>query len=223
MIVSISRSSIALSSSAEISPRLALARAPPSAAPCAAGCRHDRRGRAVRSFMDFFIRELRGANPVSGTAGSRFAGMTISGPTPLRQFHDHPQLGPLLVLGQHVAFLGRGEAALRRQASWSSATYFVASSMRRLIVVLLLQRPALRGDQAEHHAACCPWARSATARSRRRDRCRIRGNSRRVDLAEQLLGDGLVAARRDQGGAEIAAAECVVITMSAGLPRAPHW
>src|SRR4051794_19361303 len=28
---------------------------------------------------------------------------------------DHPQLRPLLLLGQDIAFLGRGEAALRRQ------------------------------------------------------------------------------------------------------------
>ena len=31
-------------------------------------------------------------------------------------FDDHAQLRPLLVLGQRVALLGRGEAALRRQA-----------------------------------------------------------------------------------------------------------
>src|SRR5580698_2428551 len=31
-------------------------------------------------------------------------------------FHDHPQLSPLLVLGEHVAFLSRSKSALRRQA-----------------------------------------------------------------------------------------------------------
>src|SRR5687768_16189394 len=30
--------------------------------------------------------------------------------------HDHLELRPLLVLGEDIAFLGRGEAALRRQA-----------------------------------------------------------------------------------------------------------
>ena len=34
----------------------------------------------------------------------------------VRHLDDQPQLRPLLVLGQHVALLGRGEAALRRQA-----------------------------------------------------------------------------------------------------------
>ena len=34
----------------------------------------------------------------------------------VRQLDDHPQLRPLLVLGEHIALLGRGETALRRQA-----------------------------------------------------------------------------------------------------------
>ena len=56
----------------------------------------------------------------------------VSAPHFVGKFDDHPQLGPLLVLGQHVAFLGRGEAALRRQAQLIEAAYLVASSMRRL-------------------------------------------------------------------------------------------
>ena len=66
-------------------------RAPPSAARGAAGCRPCRRGTAA-------------------WCGRSFA------PHLFGQFHDHAQLGPLLVLGQHVAFLGGGKAALRRQA-----------------------------------------------------------------------------------------------------------
>src|SRR6266571_1119168 len=34
----------------------------------------------------------------------------------VRQLNDHCQLGPLFVLAQHIAFLGRGKAALRREA-----------------------------------------------------------------------------------------------------------
>ena len=102
--------------------------------------------------------------------------------------------------------------------SWSSATYLVASSMRRLMSSLLLQRADLRGDEAEHDDASCPWARSAAARSRRRARCRIRGNSRRGWSCRAAVRRRLVAARRDEGRAEIAAAECMVMVMSAGLP-----
>ena len=62
------------------------------ARPGAAGCRHGRRGTAAW-----------------------FAGSSALPPHFLGDFHDHPELRPLLVLGQDIAFLGRGEAALRRQ------------------------------------------------------------------------------------------------------------
>src|SRR5437660_874957 len=39
-----------------------------------------------------------------------------STPHLVRQRDDHPELGPLLVLAQQVALLGRGKAALRREA-----------------------------------------------------------------------------------------------------------
>src|SRR5208282_4780226 len=43
--------------------------------------------------------------------GMRLVPPDLSGDLP-----DHAQLGPFFVLGQYIAFLGRGEAALRRQA-----------------------------------------------------------------------------------------------------------
>ena len=69
----------------------------------------------------------------------------------LCHFHDHLELRPLLVLGQDIAFLGRGEAALRRQAKLLEWNEF-----RRLLdaapdVVLRLQPSAFRSDQAEHN------------------------------------------------------------------------
>src|SRR5450759_1662340 len=39
-----------------------------------------------------------------------------SAPNLVGELNNHPQLGPLLVLGQHVAFFGGSEAALGRQA-----------------------------------------------------------------------------------------------------------
>src|ERR1700728_145460 len=68
----------------------------------------------------------------------------------ISQLHDHPQLGPLLIFGQHIAFLGRGEAALWRQAKLVEPDIF-----RRLVdaafdIVLFLKLAAFRGDQSEH-------------------------------------------------------------------------
>src|SRR6185312_8929231 len=48
--------------------------------------------------------------PVMTSRGSLLA------PNLLRQFDDHAQLRPLLFLGERVALLSRGKAALRRQA-----------------------------------------------------------------------------------------------------------
>src|SRR5262249_585078 len=42
--------------------------------------------------------------------------VSSTSPHLLGNLHDHPQFGPLFVLGEDVAFFGRGEAALRRQA-----------------------------------------------------------------------------------------------------------
>src|ERR1700752_2278673 len=39
-----------------------------------------------------------------------------SPPHLIRQLHDHTQLCPLLLLAEHVAFLGRSKTALRREA-----------------------------------------------------------------------------------------------------------
>src|SRR5262249_43789660 len=60
------------------------------------------------------------------------------------------QLGPLLFLREDVAFLGRGEAALRRQRE-----LFERREFRRLVqpapdVVLPLQLAEFRGDDADH-------------------------------------------------------------------------
>src|SRR3970040_922498 len=44
------------------------------------------------------------------------ASASKSPPHLVSQFHHQAQLRPLLLLGQHIALLGRGEAALRAQA-----------------------------------------------------------------------------------------------------------
>src|SRR6516225_1943043 len=68
-----------------------------------------------------------------------------------RNLHDHAQLRPLFVLGENIALLGRGEAALRREAKLIDIDEF-----RRLIDaafdrVLAFQPAGLAGDEPERH------------------------------------------------------------------------
>ena len=114
---------------------------------------------------------------------------------------------PLLLFGEDVALLGRGEAALRRQRELVERRELRGLVEPPLDVVLLLQRAALGGDEADHDDLACPWAGNAAARGRRRARCRTRGNSRRSWCRPAWLGHRLVAARRDPGRAEITAAD----------------
>src|SRR5208282_5658350 len=69
----------------------------------------------------------------------------------LRDLADHPQLRPLLLFGEDIAFLGRGEAALRRQAELIDI-----DELRRLLdaaldLVAAFQPPGFAGDETEHH------------------------------------------------------------------------
>src|SRR5262245_12378006 len=74
-----------------------------------------------------------------------------SSPHLVGHLHDPPQLRPLLLLGEDIAFLGRGEAALRREAELVER-----DELRRLLdatleLVFRLEAAALGGDEAEHH------------------------------------------------------------------------
>src|SRR6476659_11112350 len=75
----------------------------------------------------------------------------ILSPDLIGNLGDPPQLRPMLVLGQDIALLGGGEAALRREAELVEV-----DEPRRLVdatleLVLGFERPALRRDQPEHH------------------------------------------------------------------------
>src|SRR5438874_10066627 len=124
---SISRSSTALSAAASISPRSRLARASLSA--------------GERSRLPTW----------SARNGGFDRSIDESAPHLLRKLHDHPQLRPLLVFGQNVALLGRGEAALRGEAELLARRKLRGLVDAALDVVLLLQRAAFGGDEAEHH------------------------------------------------------------------------
>ena len=120
--------------------------------------------------------------------------------------HDHAELRPLLLLGQHVALLARGKAALRRQAKLIERHEFRRLVDAALDLVLGFQRAGLRGDEAEHHLLALRHeaqrleAAGAVA-------VVLHEIAVHVDGVEQHLGHRLVAARGDEGRAEIAAAQ----------------
>jgi hypothetical protein len=72
------------------------------------------------------------AGPV-GHWGASARDRNLLRPHLVRQFHDHAQLGPLLLLGEHIALFRGRKAALRRQTKLIKRYVLVASSMRRLI------------------------------------------------------------------------------------------
>src|SRR6516164_1454420 len=96
----------------------------------------------LRFLSGFFLGFLLGflAIPWSKVACS-------SPPDLVGEFDDHAQFRPLLLLGQDVAFLGRGEAALRRQAELFGRSEFARFLDAAFDVVLLLERAALGGDE----------------------------------------------------------------------------
>ncbi len=69
----------------------------------------------------------------------------------VRQFHDHAQLGPLLLLGEHIALFSGRKAALRRQTKLIKRYVFGRFVDAAIDLVLRLQLPALGGDKAKNH------------------------------------------------------------------------
>src|SRR5215831_15750667 len=73
-----------------------------------------------------------------------------SPPNLICDFHDHRELGPLLVLGEHIALLSGSEAALWRKAQLIDVGEFRGRLDAALDLVLRFELPALGGHQAEH-------------------------------------------------------------------------
>src|SRR5678816_2750959 len=72
-------------------------------------------------------------------------------PNFLGQFHDHAELRPLLVLGEDIAFLGRCEAALRRETKLVDVDEFRGFVDPPFERILAFELAALGGDEPEHH------------------------------------------------------------------------
>src|SRR4051812_29297393 len=155
---------------------------------------------------------LRRAFGGPGSAGRRFRaaprpGHNRSAPHLPGYFQDHLHLFPPGRLGQHIAFLGRGKAALGRKTELVEGDEFRRLVDALLDVVLLFQRARFRRDQTEHDLLA--------ALRHEAERLETAGPFGVVfeeiaviaDLAEQRFGDRLVAAPRYPGGAEVTAAD----------------
>src|SRR4029077_15432074 len=128
-------------------------------------------------------------------------------PDLVRQLDNHAQLGPLLILGQHVAFFGRGEAALRRQAELIERDKFRGFFDALLDVRARLQAARLRRDQAKNHDLVALWQKPQRLKSAGAGGVVFEEVTVVVALAEEILRHRLVAAGRDEGRAEGGAAD----------------
>ena len=118
----------------------------------------------------------------------------------------HAQLRPLLVLGQHIAFLGRGEAALRRQRELIRRHVFGGLADAALDVGLVFQGAEFGGDQAEHHDLGTGGQESQRLESAGALAVIFEEIAVVIAVCEQAFRHRLVAAGRNPGRAEIAAA-----------------
>ncbi len=112
----------------------------------------------------------------------------------------------MLVLGQDIALLGRGKAALRRQAELLQRRVFRGCLDPALEIVLALDLAEFRGHQPEHDLLL-PLGQEA----QRLEAASALGVvfeeiAVDVEVAQEMLGDELVAALGDEGRAEVAAA-----------------
>src|ERR1700760_862862 len=105
---------------------------------------------------------------------------------------DELQLGPLLIDRQAVALLGRGEAALGRQAQLVGVDELRRGLDATLEQILVLQLGTLGGDQTEHHVLALrdeaqPLERAGALV------VELQEVAVDVEVAEQCLGDEVVA------------------------------
>src|SRR5436305_10743360 len=118
---------------------------------------------------------------------------------------DQFELGDFLLVAQHVALDGGGEAALRRQAELVERHELGRLLDPALEHVRVLQFAALGGDQAEHdHLA--PRHEAQRLETAGALVVPLTEEPVHVQLAEQGLGDEVVPARGGPGGPEVAPA-----------------
>src|SRR5262245_9364261 len=140
--------------------------------------------------------------PVISVSPQRIAYSLLS-PHLVRHLHDHPQLRPLLVLGERVAFLARGEAALRREAELIEIDVLARLLDAPLDPVLGFELAGLRRHQPEHYCL-------ALAHAPQRLECAgavgvvFHEIAVHLDAVEQDVRHRVVAATAHEGRADIA-------------------
>src|SRR5437763_1199539 len=120
---------------------------------------------------------------------------------------DQSELRPLLLLCQDVAFLGRGEAALGRKAELLQRRKLAGLVDAAPDIVFLLERAALRSDESEHHYLVAFRQEAQRLEAAGARAVIFQEIAIIVAAAEQVLRHGLIAARRNPGRPEIAAAD----------------
>src|SRR5215469_1375169 len=136
-----------------------------------------------------------------------FSVASSSSPDLVGEFDDHAQFRPLLFLGQDVAFLGRSEAALWREAELLERSEFARFFDAALDIVLLLERAALGGDEAKYDDLVALGQETQRLEAAGALGVVFEKIAVVVDLAQQRLRHRLVAAFRNPRRAEIAAAD----------------
>src|ERR1700733_2065169 len=124
----------------------------------------------------------------------------------LRHFDDQRELGPLLVLGQQISFLGAGEPTLRAEPELIDVDELGCRLDAALDVVLALELSSLRCHQAEHDFLAFghepQWLKAASALGIVFHKIGVD-----VGLVEKNVGDRVVPASALKSRAEIATAK----------------
>ena len=116
------------------------------------------------------------------------------------------ELRPLLVLGEHVALDGRGEAALRREAELLERRVLRGLLDAALQLVLRLELAALRRHEAEHDLLVALRQEAQRLEAARALVVPLHEEPVHLELVQELFCDEVVAALGRPGGAEVAAA-----------------
>src|SRR6202030_1732124 len=130
----------------------------------------------------------------------------LSSPNLPGDLYRQAQLRPLFVVGEYVALLGRGEAALRGQCELIERDVFGRLLDAALDLGVVLQRPDLGGDEAEHHDLVALGQEPQRLEAAGALAVVFEEIAVVVAVCQQVLRHWLVASGRYPGRAEIAAA-----------------
>src|SRR5262245_39675479 len=132
--------------------------------------------------------------------------LSLPSPHLVGNLYDHPQLRPLLVLGERVAFLARGKAALRAEAELIEIDELARLLDAPLDPVLGFELSGLRRHQPQHHGLALAHAPQ-----------RLEGTGAvgvvfheiavHLDAVEQDVRHRVVASAAHEGRAVVAAAQ----------------